>query len=91
MGISGANPLFSHDRLFLNTFSQTTPNPQHGSLAFTPINRSGEAPQPMLDLKQSSSNGDSLKTESEEGIWNSQTPCAGMNLHNDLDSDQLQM
>lgn len=89
--IAGANPLFSHERVFLNTFNQTTPNSQHASLAFTPINRSVENPQPLLESKQSSSNGDSLKTESQEGIWHSQTSCTGMDLHDEEDSDQLQM
>ncbi|KAF4943423.1 hypothetical protein FGADI_13430 [Fusarium gaditjirri] len=39
MGVPGTNPLFSHDRLFSNPYSQATPNATFSPLPFSSINR----------------------------------------------------
>jgi len=39
MGVPGTNPLFSHDRPFLNPYSQATPNATFSPLSFSSINR----------------------------------------------------
>ncbi|CAM1506568.1 Fc.00g062090.m01.CDS01 [Cosmosporella sp. VM-42] len=53
LNISGANPLFSEDRLFLNSYTQPTPNQSLTSLAFTPINRPRDHPQNARDFNHS--------------------------------------
>lgn len=45
LSMPGANPLFSQDQMFLNSYNQTPPN-QSLSLGFTPINHEQEDGQP---------------------------------------------
>ncbi|RMJ14625.1 hypothetical protein CDV36_005731 [Fusarium kuroshium] len=49
--ISGVNPLFSQDRLFLNSYSQGSPTTPFSTLSFSPINRPRERSQSARDVK----------------------------------------
>ncbi|KAF7564057.1 hypothetical protein G7046_g4 [Stylonectria norvegica] len=111
LNISGANPLFSHDHLFLSPYSQAAPNASLPSLAFTPINRPREHAHDAHGISRASSNGENVKVEGEPSdsidgsdlcdrkdtdyssadLWNSQTHNHGMNLHDELESEDLQL
>ncbi|KAF4975006.1 hypothetical protein FZEAL_8151 [Fusarium zealandicum] len=42
VGMTGTNPLFTQDRLFLGSYNQGTPNTSLSTLSFSPINRQRE-------------------------------------------------
>ncbi|KAM5364859.1 hypothetical protein ACJZ2D_011333 [Fusarium nematophilum] len=51
LGISGGNPLFTQDRLFLSSYNQATPNTSLSSLSFSPISRQREHSHGARDVK----------------------------------------
>ncbi|RDA90351.1 hypothetical protein CP533_3370 [Ophiocordyceps camponoti-saundersi (nom. inval.)] len=57
-----SNPLFSHDRLFLSSFSQPHANQSLSSLGFTPINRGRDHSLAAQDHERRAS-GPCIKTE----------------------------
>ncbi|KAK7431072.1 hypothetical protein QQZ08_002353 [Neonectria magnoliae] len=63
LGVSGTNPLLSHDRLFLSPYDQATANASLRSLEFTPINRQREHLHNARDINVASSSGESIKSE----------------------------
>lgn len=103
LNISGANPLFSQDRLFLNSYSQSSVSP----LGFTPINRDAETARPShshqdQDRRLSRTGSVKLETQYPEakddedsqdskksGFWDSQDNGTDLNLHDNIDSEQL--
>ncbi|KPM44714.1 hypothetical protein AK830_g1870 [Neonectria ditissima] len=63
LGVSGTNPLLSHDRLFLSPYNQATTNPSLRSLAFTPINRARDHLHDSRDINVAPSNSEMIKSE----------------------------
>ncbi|KAF5709042.1 hypothetical protein FMUND_10294 [Fusarium mundagurra] len=80
MGVPGTNPLFSHDRPFLNPYGQATPNATFSPLSFTSINRQqdhllndGGMKTPQAQICEPNENNDGLGEEQELSInasWN---------------------
>jgi hypothetical protein len=69
-GLSGLNPLFSHERNYGSTGNQTIPHPPASSLGFVPINRGREHDQLTTeDLDNEAPDCDRVKLENEiDGI-----------------------
>ncbi|KAI5465952.1 hypothetical protein BGZ63DRAFT_400385 [Mariannaea sp. PMI_226] len=78
--LAGTNPLLSHDRLFLTSFTQPQANLSLRSLAFTPINRPREQLHDPRDIGLGSSNDEGSKLEV-------QTCDEGVNGHFSNDKD----
>lgn len=76
--LSGVNPLFSQDRLFLNSYSQGSPSTPLSTLSFSPINRPRERSHSARDVKPATHlcevmDGNDLcdmKTPGLDGAWN---------------------
>ncbi|KAF5630811.1 hypothetical protein F52700_7030 [Fusarium sp. NRRL 52700] len=80
MGVPGTNPLFSHDRPFLNPYNQATPNATFSPLSFTSINRQqdhlhndGGMKTPQAQVCEPNENNGGLGEEQELSMnapWN---------------------
>ncbi|KAF4581005.1 geranylgeranyltransferase beta subunit [Ophiocordyceps camponoti-floridani] len=97
--MSESNPLFSHDRLFLSSFSQQHTSQPLSSLGFTPINRGREQSLATHDQERRAS-GPSIKTEPHlcdgldsgeakqgpfvSGLWDPQPSENSLDLPDDL-------
>ncbi|KAL6868472.1 hypothetical protein J3F83DRAFT_696627 [Trichoderma novae-zelandiae] len=107
LDIPGTNPLFSQDRLFLGSCGQSGPAASLSPLGFTSINRHPDAshsmrrsqsaasikPEPQLCDVLDDANMDDEK-ESRfpvHGIWGSQGSDNGMEIHEDLQHDELDL
>ncbi|PNP83078.1 hypothetical protein FNYG_03400 [Fusarium nygamai] len=89
MGVPGTNPFFSHDRPFLNPYSQATPNAIFSPLSFTSINRQqdhlhndGGMKTPQAQICEPNENNDGLGEEQELSM---NTPWNLNGTENDLD------
>ena len=107
LDIPGTNPLFSQDRLFLGSCGQSGPAASLSPLGFTSINRNpdtshsmrqsqsvaGVKSEPQLCDVLDDANIDDEK-ESRfpvHGIWESQGSDNGIEIHEDLQHDELDL
>ncbi|KAM4054898.1 hypothetical protein HRG_005716 [Hirsutella rhossiliensis] len=106
--MSESNPLFSHDRMFLTSFSQPHTSQAMSSFSFTPINRGRDHSRAVHDHEQRAT-GPNIKVEAHmcddientpssdvkqstftlNGIWDAQPTDNGVESHEDLGEQEL--
>ncbi|SCN94788.1 uncharacterized protein FFNC_12104 [Fusarium fujikuroi] len=101
MGVPGTNPLFSHDRPFLNPYSQATPNATFSPLPFTSINRQqdqlhndGGMKTPQAQICEPNENNGGLGEEQELSMhapWNLNGTENDLDFSHSLAVDDSQM
>ncbi|KAK1240948.1 hypothetical protein MKX07_006381 [Trichoderma sp. CBMAI-0711] len=107
LDMPGTNPLFSQDRLFLGSCGQPGPSASLSPLGFTSINRNpdtshsmrqsqsaaGVKPEPQLCDVLDDANVDDEKESRYpvHGIWESQGSDNGIEIHENLQQDELDL
>ncbi|PTB65372.1 hypothetical protein BBK36DRAFT_1121568 [Trichoderma citrinoviride] len=107
LDIPGTNPLFSQDRLFLGSCGQSGPAASLSPLGFTSINRNPDTSHPMRQSQSVAGvksepqlcdvlDDANIDDEKESrfpvhGIWESQGSDNGIEIHEDLQHDELDL